>query len=106
MDELRTVQKVDRTVSGINMLSDDPNRSRNRLFIGSNPWYRHYVVSRSVLVDTAGVNRFRYFHRKCALCGKPISGRPAEYPYYRIFDQKVAYLCDICDELKNITLKA
>lgn len=106
MNELMTVQKVDRTVSGINMLSDEANRSKNRLFIGSNPWYRHYVVPRSALVDITGMNRFHYFHRTCALCGKPILGRPAEYPYYRIFDQKVAYLCDICDELKNITLKA
>ena len=106
MDELRTAQVVDRTVTGINMLSDNPNGSRNRLFIGSNPWYRHYVVSRSALVDITGMNRFCYFRRKCALCGKTISGRPAEYPYYRIFDQKVAYLCDSCDELKNITLKA
>ncbi len=66
---------------------------------------RKFTVPESALMEITVRNRFRYFSAGCAVCGKRISGRPAEYPYYRKFGDRVAFLCDFCDELERISLR-
>ncbi|MBQ9009538.1 MAG: hypothetical protein IJ088_09440 [Clostridia bacterium] len=75
-------------------------------FSGVNPWSLNYTVPESALVEITGSNRFRVFSTRCPICGKPISGRPAEYPYYRKFGDRTVFLCDFCDQLGRVSLRA
>lgn len=89
----------------LSSLPGEKNENARKLFVGSSPWYKSYTIPESALVDIAERDRFRYFSRRCPICGKPISGRPAEYPYYRKFGVKVVFLCDLCDELKKVSVR-
>lgn len=82
---------------------DDMNE--DRAFGAPSLWNMEYTVPVSALMEISDRNRFRYFSIGCPICGKGISGRPAEYPYYRKFGERVAFLCDFCDELGRICLR-
>ena len=86
-------------------LPEGENEKARKLFVGSSPWYKSYTVPESALIDLTDKDRFRYFSKRCPICGKPISGRPAEYPYYRKFGLKVVFLCDLCDDLKKVSVR-
>ncbi len=105
MVRLRTTDADEGFVDELISLPEGENNNTRKLFVGSSPWYRSYTIPESALIDITDRDRFSYFSKRCPICGKPISGRPAEYPYYRKFGMKIVYLCDMCDELKKVSVR-
>ncbi|MBO6268023.1 MAG: hypothetical protein J6N19_02620 [Clostridium sp.] len=81
-----------------------PTRSYRRTM--TNPWLKTYKIPEDEYVEITKENRDKYFRKKCPICGKEISGRPSEYPYYKLDGNKVAFLCGWCVRLKCVKAKA
>ena len=67
-----------------------------------NPWIKTYKIPADAYVKITQENRFKYFRKRCPVCGKEIFGRPSEYPYYKMEGDKVAFVCEWCARLKCI----
>lgn len=66
----------------------------------TNPYFKTYKIPASEYIEITKENRNKYFSKPCPVCGKPISGRPSEYPYYKMDGNKVAFVCGWCARLK------
>lgn len=85
---------------------DPGNDTReDRAFGAPGHWNTEHIVPASALMESSDRNRFRYFSTGCPICGKRISGRPAEYPYCRKFGERVAFPCEFRDEPGRMSLR-
>ena len=87
----------------LDLPSVSQNYFKNRFVY--DPWRQKYYVPAERLEDVTEENRFNFFIKPCPICGKKISGRPAEYPHYRLFGSKVLFLCRYCSHLRNILIQ-
>lgn len=61
-------------------------------------------VTEEQFVEVTKKNRFKLFNTFCAVCGKWIHGRPAEYPYYLKKNGKYLWLCDAHTWIRNVKI--
>ena len=66
------------------------------------PERRILTVSKSDFMHVDKRNWMRLFTTNCPFCGKRISGRPCEWPYYIRKDDEYLWLCECCSHIRHV----